>query len=169
MYYLGYREKLLSQRALRRPPLPLQNRPPRLHNHRRTLLMILSKYIIYVEDDPDDVLLLREAFADIDGYDLLVLGNGAELLRYLDGTIHLPSLIILDINMPVLNGRETLKLLKQHPVFSGIPVVMFSTSGMASEVLFVSAYKTDLVVKPYDFHSLRYTVRHLVSYAVKAG
>ncbi|GAA4341366.1 response regulator [Flaviaesturariibacter amylovorans] len=131
--------------------------------------MTASKYIIYVEDDPDDVLLLREAFTGIDDYDLLSLENGAELLRYLDDAIHLPSLIILDINMPVLNGRETLKLLKQHPVYSGIPVVMFSTGSHASEIVFVSAYKTDLVVKPYDFNSLRHTVRHLVSYAMKAG
>jgi CheY-like chemotaxis protein len=132
-------------------------------------VMTTDKFIIYVEDDPDDILLMQEAFSEIEGYGLLTLNNGAELLKYLERALCFPNLIILDINMPVLNGRETLRLLKQHPIFSSIPVVMFSTGSMAHELLFASAYKTDLVVKPFDYATLRKTVRRLVSYAQVPG
>jgi len=127
-----------------------------------------DSYIIYVDDDPDDVLLLREAFTDVDGFELVTLSNGAELLRYLEIVPAPPSLIILDINMPVLNGCETLRLLKQHPVFRKLPVVMFSTGHRSNEILFISAYQTDLVVKPDNFESLRKCVRRLIGYAVNA-
>jgi CheY-like chemotaxis protein len=130
--------------------------------------MNTEKFIIYVEDDPDDIMLMREAFCDVEGFELMTLGHGAELFKYLDRAVCFPSLIILDINMPVLNGRETLRLLKQHPIYSAIPVVMFSTGNMPNEILFVAAYKIDLVVKPFDFTSLRKTVRRLVSYAHSA-
>ncbi|RYZ20610.1 MAG: response regulator [Chitinophagaceae bacterium] len=127
--------------------------------------MTTDKFIIYVDDDEDDILLMQEAFAEIEGFGLMTLGNGAELLQYLEGAVCLPSLIILDVNMPVLNGRETLRALKQHPILSALPVVLFSTGSQVSEKLFAAALNTDLIVKPFDFPSLRKTVRRLVAYA----
>jgi CheY-like chemotaxis protein len=130
--------------------------------------MTFNKYILYVEDDPDDVMLMQEAFHDVEGFALITLGHGGELLQYLERTLCFPSLIILDINMPVLNGRETLSSLKKHPAYHSIPVVMFSTGNNPTERLFVAAYGTDLVVKPNDFDGLRKAVRRLVSYAITA-
>ncbi|TCJ13144.1 response regulator [Flaviaesturariibacter flavus] len=127
--------------------------------------MTTDKFIIYVEDDADDILLMQEAFADIEGFRLMTFSNGAELLHYLERAVCFPSLIILDVNMPVLNGRETLRLLKQHPIFSTLPVVLFSTGSQASEKLFAAAYNTDLFVKPFDFPSLHKMVRRIVAYA----
>ncbi|RYY63867.1 MAG: response regulator [Chitinophagaceae bacterium] len=130
--------------------------------------MTVNKYIIYVEDDPDDVLLLQEAFREVPGYELVVLEHGAALLHFLERTLCFPDLIILDINMPVLNGHETLRALKQHPLYQQIPVVLFSTGSNPGELLFAAAYNTDLIVKPYDYASLRQSVRRLLAYAVGA-
>lgn len=127
--------------------------------------MITDRLIIYVDDDPDDVLLMQEAFSSVSGFQLLTLSNGAELLQYLQRAVCFPSLIILDINMPVLNGRDTLRAMKQHPLYSTIPVVMFTTTNQSSELLFAAALGTDLVVKPYDYRSLRNIVQRLVGYA----
>jgi CheY-like chemotaxis protein len=124
-----------------------------------------GKFIIYVEDDPDDILLMQEAFSEIAGYELMTLNNGAQLLQYLDRAVCFPDLIILDVNMPVMNGRDTLRRLKQNDIWSAIPVVMFSTGSAVSDRLYAAAYKTDLVVKPFDFQTLRKTVQRLVSYA----
>jgi CheY-like chemotaxis protein len=124
-----------------------------------------GKFIIYVEDDPDDILLMQEAFSEISGYELMTFNNGAQLLQYLDRAVCFPDLIILDVNMPVMNGRDALRRLKGHAIWSAIPVVMFSTGSAASDRLFAAAYKTDLVVKPFDFTALRKTVQRLVSYA----
>jgi CheY-like chemotaxis protein len=124
-----------------------------------------DKFIIYVEDDPDDILLMQEAFSEIEGYELMTLNNGAQLLQYLDRAVCFPNLIILDVNMPVMNGRDALRRLKQHDIYNAIPVVMFSTGSAPSDRLYAAAYKTDLVVKPFDFQTLRKTVHRLVSYA----
>ena len=130
--------------------------------------MTVNKYIVYVEDDPDDILLMQEAFRDVTGTELVALEHGVALLHFLERALCFPSLIILDINMPVLNGRETLRSLKQHPLYQQIPVVLFSTGSNPSERLFASAYNTDLIVKPCDFASLRQAVRRLLTYAVDA-
>lgn len=135
---------------------------------RKLLLMTVNKYIIYVEDDPDDLLLMQEAFREINDYELLSFENGAALLQFLHRSLCFPSLIILDINMPILNGRETLRCLKQHPLYHNIPVVLFSTGNNPAERLYAEGYHTDLVVKPYDFASLRVAARKLMSYMEQA-
>ncbi|GAB4093669.1 response regulator [Flaviaesturariibacter terrae] len=130
--------------------------------------MTVNKYILYVDDDPDDILIMEEAFRDVDDYDLVTLEHGAALLHFLERSLCFPSLIVLDINMPVLNGRETLRRLKQHPLYQQIPVVLFSTSGSPSERLYAAAYGTELICKPYDFHGLCKSVQRLLRYAVGA-
>ncbi|WP_315815152.1 response regulator [Paraflavitalea speifideaquila] len=90
-----------------------------------------EKTILLVDDDSEDQFLMQEAFSDNGiGDSLLFADNGEsaiELLQQLP-TQQLPSLIVMDLNMPRMNGRETLSFLKQHPRFHTIPVIIFSTS-----------------------------------------
>lgn len=90
-----------------------------------------EKTILLVEDDEEDQFLMREAFNDNGiGEALRFANNGESAIEYLDelDPEELPSLIIMDLNMPRMNGRETLAHLKQHDVYRSIPVIIYSTS-----------------------------------------
>jgi len=94
--------------------------------------------VLYVEDDSDDRLFLSESFADTNpNTELIYASDGDEairLLNSLDGSNAYPALIILDLNLPKIDGRQTLSYLKQSPKLSSIPVVIFSTSDNTSDV-----------------------------------
>lgn len=86
--------------------------------------------IFIVEDDEDDRNLLSTAFEKIGKADLIRFFNtGFELLNHLD-TIPLeqhPALVVLDYNMPLLNGGQTLHQIRAHAVHHSVPVVVYST------------------------------------------
>ena len=86
--------------------------------------------ILIAEDDPDDRLMLADAFSE-NRYRSRIefAGSGKEVLGYLRGTDRdLPALILLDLNMPGLDGRTLLKILKTDPETEKIPVVILTTS-----------------------------------------
>jgi CheY-like chemotaxis protein len=93
--------------------------------------MTTKTKIILVEDDPDDLELFTTFFEDRDDIVLLPsVGNGLELISYLQsvpGDDALPELIVLDHNMPMMNGKQTLHFLKGHDRYSKIPAVIYST------------------------------------------
>jgi CheY-like chemotaxis protein len=87
--------------------------------------------VLYADDDIDDKEWISEACKEINcSFDLKFVNNGKEVLEYLscasNGTES--SLIVLDLNMPELDGRQTLKTLKTNPTYQHIPVVIVSTS-----------------------------------------
>lgn len=89
--------------------------------------------ILYADDDSDDRNFLSESLA-ANGFqaDLVYANDGEEAIDYLkvaNQQNNLPSLIVLDLNMPRRDGKETLSYLKANPQFAGIPVVILSTSG----------------------------------------
>jgi CheY-like chemotaxis protein len=92
--------------------------------------------ILYVEDEENDVLLVRMAF-DRSGIEnrLDVATDGQEAIDYLrsslqgaDGQTRLPRLILLDLNLPKMNGFEVLRLVRQELRLTDLPVVIFSSS-----------------------------------------
>lgn len=92
--------------------------------------------ILYVDDDSDDCIFLKTSLEDSGkAADLVCARDGEEALQYLNSIAldALPSLIVLDLNMPRLDGRQTLHYLKSQPRLSGIPVVILSTSENESE------------------------------------
>jgi len=116
------------------------------------------------DDDEDDRLLTQDAMeASGAKYLCHTVCDGQELLdflrcegKYSENTINdVPSVILLDLNMPILDGRETLKQLKSDKRLSSIPVVILSTSSTDEDInegylLGASSY----MVKPTDFSSL---------------
>ena len=92
---------------------------------------LLRKKVLLAEDDEDDRHFFQDFLSGHSRVELLPsVTNGAEVLAYLDtvsSNSALPDLIILDQNMPKMNGRETLTQLKADPRWSSIPVVVYST------------------------------------------
>ena len=80
-----------------------------------------------VDDDPEELILIEEALLDV-GQKVHYEENGVEALNYLNSSEQLPCLIVLDLNMPKLNGTETLVQLKSNDKYKDITVVIYSTS-----------------------------------------
>jgi two-component system response regulator len=91
-----------------------------------------EKIILMVDDDAEDRLLLKDAFDDLNyGGSIHFEDNGEKAISYLRECTELdciPRLVVLDLNMPKLNGRQTLKWIKSEPVLRDLPVVIYSTS-----------------------------------------
>jgi CheY-like chemotaxis protein len=92
--------------------------------------------ILLVEDDTDDqetfVYALRE-MEKVILYD--IVNNGKEALDWLEKTVKLPTLIFMDIHMPVMNGIECLKEIVKNPRTKNIPVFILSTDTRQAEVV----------------------------------
>jgi CheY-like chemotaxis protein len=91
----------------------------------------MRKFVLYADDDADDRTWVSDACKAVDAQlSISFVENGREVLAYLQTLPEeqLPSLIILDLNMPQLDGRQTLQRLKAHPLYSHIPVAIVSTS-----------------------------------------
>jgi CheY-like chemotaxis protein len=89
-----------------------------------------SKPILLVEDDSVDVMMVKRALKDLNVTNLLVhTPNGKEAFEYLTGEGNeRPCIILLDLNMPRMNGIELLKIIKADDVLKKIPVVVLTTS-----------------------------------------
>ena len=121
--------------------------------------------ILLADDDAID----RELF--IEGinhtgikYTIKEVENGEQVFSYLSGAIEKPDLIILDLNMPVKDGRSTLKELKSQDPFKRIPVVIMSTSNSQFDIALAYDNGANLfVVKPDDFKKLVHLLSCLLS------
>ena len=129
--------------------------------------------VLLVEDDPGDVLITREALAESNIATVLhVVGNGEDALRFLrrEDPFHdatRPGLILLDLNLPGLDGKEVLAEVKSDPELRRIPVVVLSTSQSEEDVartydLHANAY----VAKPVDFDQFLDVVRQVDNFYV---
>lgn len=127
--------------------------------------------IVVAEDDPDDQVLALDAFKEcrLTG-DLRFVENGEQLLDYLNRRGSYineprPVLILLDLNMPIMDGREALTLIKKDPKFNTIPVVALTTSRSEEDIQqsYVDGINS-YIVKPETFTGLVEVVRGLAHY-----
>lgn len=121
------------------------------------------KPILLVDDDEEDRMLIREAFSEIGAADAVHFEvNGEEAITYLENNPDaLPSLIILDLNMPRMNGTQTLRYLKSDERFRDITVIIYSTSVNPLEreaCLELGAHS--YVIKPTLYQESLETVTH---------
>ena len=112
--------------------------------------------ILWADDDYDDLQMMREILGEKnDDFEIVEVHNGKEALEYLKHERkNLPCLIILDINMPVLDGKETLSILKRTQEYKDIPIVVFTTSASELDKLYCKRYNTEMVTKPPTFTTL---------------
>ena len=130
--------------------------------------------ILMADDDPDDRLLVQDAFDEIRlDNPLVFVEDGIELLDYLHrrgaythlaGT-PLPGLILLDLNMPKKDGREALKEIKQDPTLRAVPIVILTTSNAEEDILRTYDLGTNsFIVKPVTFDKLVEIIHKVTQY-----
>jgi len=129
--------------------------------------------VLLVEDDPGDVLLIREAFEDNKVHNRLhVVPDGVEALTFLrqegeHADAPRPDLVLLDLNLPRKDGREVLAEVKGDESLQHIPVVVLTTSKAEEDVL--RSYKLHAnayVTKPVDFDRFIDVVRRIDEFFV---
>lgn len=118
----------------------------------------MAAVILVIDDDTDDRALVAEAIREIDPSVICYLADGGnEGLNTLAAMGNsFSDLILLDINMPLMNGWECLAQLKEHTDYSSIPVIMYSTSAHIREK--ESARRSgalELVAKPFGYTELK--------------
>jgi CheY-like chemotaxis protein len=129
---------------------------------------VKNNTILYVDDDEDDLEMLQEAIMSIDpSYPIVKASNGedglAQLLEMKRGRA-LPCLIVLDINMPKLDGRQTFLRIKADEDLSNIPIVIFSTSNNKMDKMFFAGKNVEYITKPIHFPHLLQVAQKLLAY-----
>jgi len=138
---------------------------PKLQNH---LKMLDDKRpLLLVEDDEVDVMTVKRCMRELKIKNrFAVCGNGEEAIDYLeDSCDNLPALILLDINMPRMNGIEFLSVIKKDDRFKRIPVIVLTTSKeeqdrYASFDLSAAGY----MIKPVDYQQFLNTINVIKVY-----
>jgi CheY-like chemotaxis protein len=129
--------------------------------------------VLLVEDDPGDVLMTREAFADNKLSNALhVVGDGASAMEFLHKrgifvNAPTPDLMLLDLNLPRMDGRQVLAAVKGDPLLRQIPVVVLTTSEAEEDVLrSYELHANAYVTKPVDFDRFIEVVRQIDEFFV---
>ncbi|GAA0879456.1 response regulator [Algoriphagus jejuensis] len=126
-----------------------------------------GKVILHVDDDPDDRELLREAMETIaPDVNLTFAVDGLkalEALKLAQETETLPCLIVLDLNMPYLNGIQTFERIKADIYLSAIPVVVLSSGENPADKLLFSQAGVDYFNKPIEYSGFKVIASHLAN------
>ncbi|MGB7395415.1 MAG: response regulator [Pricia sp.] len=121
--------------------------------------------VVLVDDDEDDRMFFSDALKEIDTKtELTEFENGKEFLDYLkkEDTEN-PHLIFLDLNMPVMNGFECLKAMRQHPDFKELAVAIYSTSSSERDIEETFVNGANIYInKPNGFGELKSTLAQVV-------
>jgi CheY-like chemotaxis protein len=126
----------------------------------------LQRTVLCVDDDADDREVVCYTIAEIDpSLKVEHAADGVEAIEYLAKAKQenaLPCLVILDINMPKMDGKQTLAEIKKDSKLSGLPVVIFSTSNNPIDKLYCDRYGVELVTKPSNMRNMHREVRRLL-------
>lgn len=122
--------------------------------------------ILLIEDDQIEVMKFNRIISKMDmKHHIIEANNGEEALQYLLKKENLPSIILLDLNMPKVNGLEFLKVLKNDEVLKYIPTIVLSTSNNHKDIF--ECYKIGIagyLVKPLKYEDYKNKLIKLLSY-----
>jgi CheY-like chemotaxis protein len=111
--------------------------------------------VLLIDDDKDDQQLFCEAVKAISpDIECDLAGNGEEGLEILNSYRKLPGLLFLDINMPIMDGRETLEVIRASAHLRTLPVIIYSTSNNKQEIEKFKEQDVKYIVKGNSFSEL---------------
>lgn len=124
--------------------------------------------ILWADDDCDDLMMMREILLrNCPDYQIVEVSNGKEAIEFLERSnkdSSFPCLVILDINMPIMDGKETLINIKTREEFKEIPVVIFTTSSSELDKMFCEKHNVEMITKPPQYKSLESAVIRLIQF-----
>ncbi|MEO8583969.1 MAG: response regulator [Flavitalea sp.] len=126
----------------------------------------MGKSILCVDDDLDDRYLFCEAMKMVaPGIEVREAENGKEALKILhEAAVHtdLPCMVILDLNMPEMNGRETLEKILSEPTLQLLPVIVLTSSQNPNDQLFLRNRGIQMITKPNNFDLLSHLIKGFI-------
>jgi CheY-like chemotaxis protein len=126
--------------------------------------------ILYIDDDQDDLLIFEESvrtlYPEVTLYKAQSSDEGIKILNQLESENKpFPSLIMIDMNMPKMNGRETLLHIRKHKKWQEIPVAIFTTSANHDDIEFSKRYGAACITKPMSFSDFNATLHKLLTHS----
>jgi CheY-like chemotaxis protein len=124
--------------------------------------------ILYIDDDLDDLLIFEESvntlFPDITLFKAQSSEAGIEILDQLENENKpFPSLIMIDMNMPKMDGRKTLQHIRSVEKWQDIPVAIFTTFADLDDIEFCKQYGSACITKPMNFLDFSKTLQKLLN------
>ena len=121
----------------------------------------MSKYtnIFIADDDEDDLSFFQDAVKETcPAVELTTAEDGQVLLKKLENA-PLPDVILLDLNMPYVDGKECLKVLRGNPLYNKVPILIYSTSNAKSDIEYCMQNGANYyIVKPNTYHAVKLVV-----------
>ena len=128
--------------------------------------MIKNLNILLIEDDTIEVMKLNRTINSLQlKHKIIEAKNGEEALKLLNKKVNLPDIILLDLNMPKINGIEFLRIMKNDDVLKYIPTIVLTTSKNHKDVL--ECYKIGVagyVIKPLKYEDYMAKIEKLLAY-----
>lgn len=128
--------------------------------------------ILHIDDDHDDLFLFSHSISSMYPHITILEAHDGEkgiaiLEKLKQESASYPYLIILDMNMPRMDGKQTLAAIRSREEWKDIPIVVFTTSSNPNDVEFCKSYGVDCVTKPIEYAELKDTIKRLLNYINK--
>ncbi|WP_290795104.1 response regulator [Flavihumibacter sp. UBA7668] len=135
-----------------------------------------NMHILLVEDNEGDILLTREALHEVENIrKISIVKDGKEALNFLFKTgkyteVESPDLVLLDINLPKIDGKEVLQKIKQDETLCSLPVIILTTSSSDKDIFdSYSNHANCFITKPVDYSSFIKVVKTMESFWMKTA
>jgi CheY-like chemotaxis protein len=122
-----------------------------------------GNYLVYVDDDPDDIDFFKQAMASIESIGLMTFSNAPEAIRYVSTTPHRPQLIVLDNNMPVMTGLQAARILKGQPTLQSTGIYLYTTNVSPEDVEVIRSLGLKYHLKPSSWVTIHHTIRSMLN------
>jgi CheY-like chemotaxis protein len=125
--------------------------------------------ILYIDDDQDDLLIFEESvrslYPEVTLYKAQSSEMGMTILHQLESDNKpFPSLILIDLNMPKMNGRDTLRLIRNNQKWQDIPVAIFTTSANHEDIEFCKKHDSACITKPMNLTAFSHVLEKLFNH-----
>jgi CheY-like chemotaxis protein len=137
------------------------------------LVMAFIPTILCVDDDDDDLFFIKEIIeSQGHSFEIREARNGADALLFLEEGLkknQLPCLVIMDMNMPKMDGKQTIGKIKENENLDKMPIVVFTTSSNTDHQKYFETQGIHFITKPFDYKVFTKEIIRLLAYCADLG